>query len=246
MKKVYLLIVVLLSLNSYTQEVCESKEETSFEDLNSITKCSIKPAKKGKGKSSRQITVRVSASKRRFLKKREIRKKQAVSSANSLNTSGITEIAGSNTISNKLTVKKKTATNSIAALTASLSEEEVRNADRFNSVDKIPLFAKCKKVKRNEAYDCFNEEMINHIQEHFKYPGEAVRNKTEGEVWIRFIIDKNGDVRNIKALGPENAEILNDEAKRVVTKLPQFIAAKKNGKRVAVKYGFPINFSLEE
>ena len=94
--------------------------------------------------------------------------------------------------------------------------------------------------------DCFNLEMVKHIQKHFRYPGEAVRNSIEGEVWVRFIIDKDGIVKNIKTLGPNNGELLNEEAKRVVSKLPDFKPAKKNNEPVSVKYGFPINFSLEE
>lgn len=88
--------------------------------------------------------------------------------------------------------------------------------------------------------------MVKHINKHFKYPSEAIRNQIQGEVWVRFIIDNNGFVRNIKTLGPDNGEILNEEAKRVVFKLPNFKPAKNNGKTVSVKYGFPINFSLEE
>ncbi len=246
MRKVFLLVVLLLSLNSFSQDTCDTPEETTIEDLNSITKCSIKPAKNKKDKRSRQITVRVSASKRRFLKKRESRKKLSTSGASDLNSSGISTIAGNSGISSKLSLKKKSATNNIAALTNSLSEEEVRKADRFNTVDKVPSFSNCQSAKKGDMIDCFNTEMMLHIQKHFRYPGEAVRNMVEGEVWVRFIIDKNGEVKNIKTLGPENAEILNDEARRVVTKLPKFKPAKKGGKRVAVKYGFPINFSLED
>jgi protein TonB len=244
MKIKVLLVVLLASLNILGQEVCETPTET-FEDLNSITKCSIKPSKKGKSKRTRQITVRVSASKR-FLKKRQAKKKQAVASGTSLSTSGVSEIATTPGISNTLAVKKKSAATDIAALTNSLSEEEVRKAERFTTVDRLPAFKDCRKAKKGDMVDCFNEEMIKHIQKHFRYPADAVANMIQGEVWVRFIIDANGDVRNIKTLGPENAEILDEEARRVVAQLTKFVPAEKDGDPVAVKYGFPINFSLEE
>ncbi|WBX73724.1 energy transducer TonB [Tenacibaculum pacificus] len=88
--------------------------------------------------------------------------------------------------------------------------------------------------------------MMLHIQKHFRYPNDAVISKTQGEVWIRFIIDENGTVTNIKTLGPENGEVLIDEAIRVVSNLPKFTPAMKKGKKVHSKFGFPINFSLEE
>ena len=65
-------------------------------------------------------------------------------------------------------------------------------------------------------------------------------------MWVRFIIDKNGNVSNIKALGPENGSILEQEAIRVVSRLPRLIAGVKEGKKTSVKYGFPISFSLED
>ncbi len=242
-KNVVLLLLVAFSLvEGFSQKVCETPEEP-LDDLNSITKCSIEPLKGAKNKKVRQIKVRVSAPRKRFLKKR---KKEIASTANSLSTSGLSEVAKTSEISNKLSIKKKSAATDIASLTNSLSKEEVRKAERFNSVDRVPSFDECKSVKDGDMFDCFNENMVKHIQKHFSYPSEAVRNMIQGEVWVRFVIDKNGDVRNIKTLGPDNAEILNEEAKRVVTKLSRFKPAKKDGKRVAVKYGFPINFSLAE
>ncbi len=246
MKIKLLLVVLLASLNIVGQEVCETPKEDTIEDLNSITKCSIKPSKKGKNKRSRQITVRVSASKR-FLKKRPAKKKkQVATNAASLNTSGVSEITTTSGISSSLNLKRKNAATDIASLTNSLSEAEVRKAERFTSVDRLPAFKGCRKAKKRDMVDCFNEEMIKHIQKHFRYPADAVANMVQGEVWVRFIIDSNGDVRNIKTLGPENSEILDEEAKRVVTQLSKFVPAEKDGDPVAVKYGFPINFSLEE
>lgn len=243
MKKFIFLIILLLGFNGVSQEVCETPQET-LNDLNSITKCSIKSSKNAKGEKNRQLTVKVSASKKRFLKKRAAKKK-AVTNANAVNTSGITEISTAS-ISDQLNIKKKSAALSIAELTDNLSEEELKNAKRFNTVDKLPLFNNCKTGKKGDMFDCFNEQMMKHIEKHFNYPTDAVRNMIEGEIWVRFVIDQNGDVRNIKTLGPKNTEILNEEAKRVVTKLPRFTPAKIDGKPVAVKYGFPINFSLDE
>ncbi|CAL2089011.1 energy transducer TonB [Tenacibaculum sp. 190524A02b] len=255
MNKILSLIVIMIFsvCNITAQEVCATPEEDAL-DLNSITKCTIKPSKNGKDKKTRQITVKVSAS-RRFLKKRAA-KKQAVSGVGSLSTSGVSSIATSSEVksdikeakvasSSKIN-KNKDFKDNIASLKAKLSKEEVRKASRFSTVDKIPAFSKCISAKKDERIDCFNEEMVSHIQKHFRYPGEAVRDQIEGEVWVRFIIDKNGYVRNIKTLGPDNGEILNEEARRVVTKLPHFKPARKEGKPVSVKYGFPINFSLEE
>ncbi|WP_075343997.1 energy transducer TonB [Tenacibaculum agarivorans] len=228
---------VAATFSSYAQkETCETKEEHTIEDLNSITKCTVKSKDNG-NKKSRQISVRVSASNKRFLKRR---KKQ--SSANKLSGAGITSIENTTSINN--TSKLKT---NMSALTNRLTKEELRSAKRFTDVDNIPAFPDCGATdKSGEQVDCFNTEMMKHIQQYFYYPDEAIVNKLQGDVWVRFIIDKDGLVTNIKALGPKGSKILNDEAIRVVSNLPKFTPAVKDGEVVSVKYGFPINFSLED
>lgn len=245
-----------------SQEVCESPDESSEVDLNSITKCAITPLKKSKDKRSRQIRVKVSA-------RRRVLKRKATASANSLSASSVdassiknatAPVSGLTTSGvSSLPVKEQTANlksvsalketkakSNIERLKDKLSKEEVSKALRFTYADRIPTFKGCEKAKKGERSDCFNNEMVSHISKHFNYPAEAVRSHLEGEVWVRFIIDKDGYVKNIKTLGPDNGEILNDEAIRVVSKLPRFKPAKKEGKRISTKYGFPINFSLEE
>ncbi|MFD0992706.1 energy transducer TonB [Tenacibaculum geojense] len=242
MKKIFAIVLVLVTSISFAQknEVCETPEESAMLDLNSITKCTIKPSKKGKSKRARQISVNVSAS-RRFLKKRTIQKKQLATGVDNLNTSGIANTNTSSGLDKSLTLKSN-----VAALKNSLSAEEVRMAEKFSTVDDLPSFASCKGKDKEDQIDCFNVEMIKHIQNYFSYPTEAAINKIEGEVWVRFIIDKDGNVSNIKTLGPKGAKLLNDEAARVVSNLPKFIPGVKDGKPTSVKYGFPINFTLQD
>ena len=245
MKKILLLIVLIANILT-GQETCESKEET-FEDLNSITKCSFKPTKKGDGKQTRQIAVKISAPKKRYLKKRAVIKKEVARGVTGLSTSGISKTEHSSDISNSLAIKKEDkAINSILALSNSLSKEEIKKAVRFTETSDIPKFSNCEGVKGNESLNCFNTEMVKHIEKHFNYPIDAVIKKIEGKVWVRFIIDTDGNVSNIKTLGPKGGKILDNEAIRVVSKLPKFIAGKNKGKKVSVKYGFPISFSLDQ
>ncbi|MFY7670729.1 energy transducer TonB [Tenacibaculum sp. MEBiC06402] len=228
-KLLYILAIGFTTVTFAQKETCETKSDV-VEDLNSITKCTIKEIDKKDNKKSRQIAVRVSASNKRFLKRRN---KQVVSSANNLNGSGISNVSKA--------AKFKT---NLSALTNRLSKEEIRSAQKFNVVDNIPAFPDCN--DSDDQFNCFNTEMMKHIQEYFEYPDEALVNKIEGEVWVRFIIDKDGNVTNIKALGPKGGKLLKDEAIRVVSNLPKFKPATNGGEAVSVKYGFPINFALED
>lgn len=242
-------IIVLLALLANTsflvsQEVCETPEE-SIEDLNSITKCVIEKTEKvnSSGKKTKKLSVKISSSKR-YLKRR-IKNKTAVSGLGGINTSGINAIDSEAKISESLNIKE-TGANNISILMAKISKEQLKNASSFEDVDQIPLFKACKVSNKEANSNCFNENMMAHIQNHFQYPKDAIINKVEGNVWVRFVIDEEGNVTNLKTLGPKNGETLKDEAIRVISKLTSFTPAMKKGKKVLAKYGFPINFSLQD
>lgn len=243
MKKLLILILICaFPISIMSQEVCETPDEADL-DLNSIsiTKCTIKEKDKT-NKKTRQISVKVSAS-RRYLKKRAPIEKQKAAGLGSLSIANVEKTTEKIAVISATTSSLK---NNIEDIKNKMSAEELKKAEKFSAVDKIPLFNACKKAKKGERVDCFNEQMVNHISKHFRYPSTAIKESIQGEVWVRFVIDKNGEVKNIKTLGPKNGGVLNREAVRVVSKLPQFIPAKKDGGRTSVKYGFPIAFALEE
>ncbi len=222
-RKIAVTLLFLVPFLVSAQKTCNSKKEEVLEDLNSITKCSITKSEKSDKKRSGQIRVRVSAPKKRFLKKR---------SKNTLNGSGVEKRSA------KLLASLK--------LKKNLTSAEIKKAEKFTSVDEVPTFKKCSALKGDDRLDCFNKEMVKHIETHFNYPTEAVMKKLKGEVWVRFIIGKEGNVTNIKTFGPKGGKILEEEALRVVSYLPILVPGSKNGKPVSVKYGFPINFELGE
>ena len=125
-------------------------------------------------------------------------------------------------------------------------EKEITDFVKFSEVQSIPQFSACAKSPDTQKLNCFNERMISHIQRNFHYPDAAAQQNIEGKVWVRFIIDKNGNVTNIKSKGPQNGQLLEQEAERMVSKLPKFAPGKHDGKDVNVEYYIPINFQLQE
>lgn len=238
-----ILFLANISILCSQNNTCETAEK-SFEDLNSITKCTVEKKEKtsASGKKSRQLSVRISSS-QRFLKRRAVPKDKA-SGLGTMSTSGVdANNASVGITSNSLSIKEA---NTISKLKEKLSKEQLNSALGFEELDQIPLFSSCKVKSFDESYECFNETMMNHIMEHFRYPQDAVLNKVQGNVWVRFVIDEEGNITNLKTLAPKNGELLQQEAERVISKLTAFVPAVKDGKKVIAKYGFPINFSLED
>lgn len=86
--------------------------------------------------------------------------------------------------------------------------------------------------------------LMRYLQENIKYPPEAAKNDIEGRVVVQFIIEKTGEVGEVKVVRPISEE-LDAEAVRVVKALPKFEPGRQDGEAVAVWYTLPISFKLQ-
>ena len=102
----------------------------------------------------------------------------------------------------------------------------------YNSVEQMPRFP------GGEA------GLMRYLQENIKYPPEAAKNDIEGRVIVQFIIDKTGQVGEVKVVRPISEE-LDAEAVRVVKTLPKFEPGRQDGEAVSVWYTLPISFKLQ-
>lgn len=78
-----------------------------------------------------------------------------------------------------------------------------------------------------------------------KYPEEAKKQGIQGRVFVNFIVDKEGYVKNVKVAKKIN-EYLDAEAVRVVSSMPRWTPGKQRGEAVSVSYTVPIKFALGE
>ncbi len=86
--------------------------------------------------------------------------------------------------------------------------------------------------------------LMKFISTSIRYPVVAQENGIQGKVIITFVIDKSGNVTNVRVFrGIDPA--LDAEALRVVKTLPRWKPGKQNGKAVRVNYNVPINFVLQ-
>ena len=83
------------------------------------------------------------------------------------------------------------------------------------------------------------------IGRNFNYPPAARKKKAQGKVIVKFLINEKGEVAKAEVLKSE-AEILNDEAIRLVMNLRKFRPGYKDGKPVKVSFNIPIVFQLDD
>lgn len=122
--------------------------------------------------------------------------------------------------------------------------KKMEEAISFTKVENIPSFKNCPTHSKRNS-DCFNESIISHIQSHFKYPDYAAQNNIQGKVWVSFVIDTKGNISEISTRGPLNGRVLEEEATRIISKMPNLDPGTHQGKKVNVRYVMPITFSLD-
>lgn len=85
--------------------------------------------------------------------------------------------------------------------------------------------------------------LLNYMRETIKYPAQARQDTIQGRVLVTFVINKDGSIVEpevVKSAHP----LLDEEALRMVEKMPAWKPGEQNGKPVRVKYTIPVNFRL--
>ena len=82
-----------------------------------------------------------------------------------------------------------------------------------------------------------------YLQKNLRYPALAIENNVAGKVTVSFVVEKNGQLTNIKVLRGIGAGC-DEEAVRVIKNAPFWKPGSQNGKPVRVAYTVPILFQL--
>lgn len=86
-------------------------------------------------------------------------------------------------------------------------------------------------------------ELLKYLKENLKYPEEALDEERQGKVYVKFVVDENGDIKNATSVRPIGYG-MDEEAVRVVESMPQWKPGKQSGKAVKVFFQLPIMFSI--
>ncbi|MFA5470212.1 MAG: M56 family metallopeptidase [Bacteroidales bacterium] len=118
----------------------------------------------------------------------------------------------------------------IFKLQAEPSEETVK--EEFLNPDEMPVFPGGEKA------------LMEYINNELRYPKTAYENGIQGRVICNYVIDSQGKVTNSKVIRSVHPD-LDQEALRVIQKMPDWTPGQKDGKAVAVEYTLPIIFKLQ-
>lgn len=113
------------------------------------------------------------------------------------------------------------------------------------NVQFVPIFPGCERYKTNaKRRKCLNEKLGKLVQRKFNtdiasdYGLSGVQ-----KIDVQFKVDKTGHITDIKTRAPHPK--LEDEAKRIINKIPKMKPGKMGDRPVNVIYTLPIKFKAE-
>lgn len=87
-------------------------------------------------------------------------------------------------------------------------------------------------------------ELMQHLVKELKYPNKSRKEGIEGLVLVGFFVNKNGTISDIKIIQSVNKQ-LDEEAIRVVKKMPKWEPGMQDGEAVKVAFNLPIQYRLD-
>ncbi|HOW25868.1 MAG TPA: energy transducer TonB [Bacteroidales bacterium] len=113
-----------------------------------------------------------------------------------------------------------------------VSEESIEEAEIFTVVEESPSFPGGEEAR------------IRFLQENIEYPQMARESGIQGTVYMTFVVEPSGSVSGVRVLRGIGGGC-DEEAIRVIQKMPKWNPGKQRGKPVRVQFTMPIKFTLQ-
>lgn len=112
----------------------------------------------------------------------------------------------------------------------------------------IPVFPGCEHLKKSskEMNNCTEQKILEFIYTKLQYPPKAIENKTEGEVLLKFHVDKTGHISRVEIL-KDIGNGCGEEAKRallLMNKEKRWRQISARGRVVKLRFTMPVVFKL--
>nr|MBI1232251.1 TonB family protein [Cytophagales bacterium] len=108
---------------------------------------------------------------------------------------------------------------------------EIQDDQVYDVADKMP-----RPVGGQDGWESY-------LAENMRYPNAALHAKTEGVVYVVFILEKDGRTSNVQIMRGIGSGC-DEEAKRLVEESPKWNPGENDGELVRVRVRLPIRFHL--
>ncbi len=91
-----------------------------------------------------------------------------------------------------------------------------------------------------------DNQLTQFLKDNLTYPDDALEMGIIGVTHVSFVVEKDGSITNVKILKSSGHQQLDNEAKRVIKKMPPWSPGKMNGQAVRCRAKLPIQFEITE
>ncbi len=128
--------------------------------------------------------------------------------------------------------KVMVANNSTAMQKMDNMPMEMDKEGYYNHVDVLP------------SYPGGQKALEKFVEKNIVYPNKALNEGVEGTVDVLFAVDENGKVYTPMTKGEKVGYGLDEEAARVISKMPKWNPGSIKGKNVKTRFTLPITFQI--
>lgn len=138
-----------------------------------------------------------------------------------------------------------------------VTQEGSDDADRFEAVkEQVVVKEEPKPEVKNEPEKIFvaveqpaefkggQAALMKWLSNNIRYPEAAQQNGVQGRVIVRFVVEKDGSIGSPTIVKGVDKD-LDQEALRVVRRMPKWQAGKNNGQPVRSYFNLPVTFRLQ-
>ena len=99
-------------------------------------------------------------------------------------------------------------------------------------------------VEQMPSFPGGDSALLKYLLANVKYPVSALKAQKQGRVMVRFTVEKDGAISNVKVARSVTPS-LDAEAVRAIKSMPKWSPGKQGGEFVRVKYIVPVSFRLK-
>ncbi len=98
-------------------------------------------------------------------------------------------------------------------------------------------------VKEMPSFPGGESALLQYVIDHVRYPEDALMNRIQGTVILRFVVSSTGDIKDVELIRSVDP-LLDNEAIKVIAGMPRWKPGKQDGRPVPVYFSIPVVFRI--
>ncbi|MBQ5888342.1 MAG: energy transducer TonB [Bacteroidaceae bacterium] len=130
----------------------------------------------------------------------------------------------------------------------------VQDMSEYADIEETEVIYVEPEVEEEEIFDVVEENpefpggtaaLMKYFKDNIKYPRVSRDNNSQGKAFVRFTVNSDGSIQDVKVIKSSGDIYLDKEAIRVIEAMPKWKPGRQLGKAVRVKFVLPVNFRLQ-